>query len=102
MRLSPQQRIIAWRLALQPFVSREELSEALWGWEDGPSDERNNIDVHICRLRMILPVELRTFWGRGYFVDGQQRPVLLDILAREIADGCYEPLTSHQHFQTAA
>lgn len=87
MRLSTQQRIIAWRLALQPFVSRPEIVRALWGSDPdgGALATANAISIRIGQLRRLLPVEINTRWGFGYVVPEEQRPQLLDVLAAEIA-----------------
>lgn len=94
IRLSPQQRIIAWRLALQPFVSRPELVEALWGWgEDGGALCTKAIAYRVWQLRRKLPgITIKVRWSFGYEVEPADREKLLDILAREIAANvCLHP-----------
>lgn len=105
IKLSPHQRIIAWRLALQPLVLRVEIIEALWGAEGGPLGVHKIIDVRIHQLRRKLPssIQISTRWGLGYFVPVHMRAALLQVLADEIAaDGVTPILTVSQYFREAA
>lgn len=87
MKLGPQQRIIAWRLAQQPIVLRSELIDALWGRDsDGGALCTRSIDVRISQLRQVFPgITINVRWGIGYEVAPAHREALLTILADEIA-----------------
>jgi DNA-binding winged helix-turn-helix (wHTH) protein len=85
---TPQQRIIAWRLALQRNVNQNELITALWGNDPdgGPFNAKAIIKTQISHLRQRLrTVNILTFHTIGYSVAEQHRSLLLDILADEIA-----------------
>lgn len=105
IRLSPQQRIVAWRLALQPLVLRSELTAALWDADDGgPLNTDNIIKIRISQLRKLLPgIVIKTHWGFGYSVPDCQRDKLLSLLAAEIEHSVIErPLTFSQYIKEAA
>lgn len=84
-RLSPRERIIAWRIALRPIATADELITALWG-DNEPDDPRRCLWLVMRRFREKLRpagLAVRTVWGVGYSAD--DRPALLDALAKEIA-----------------
>lgn len=89
LRLSTNERIAAWRIATVPIAPMEDLIVALYGWDFSPSNDRDCVQVLICRLRHKLgPIgELIQNSPRvGYYVAAHNRPILLDVLSREIAE----------------
>ncbi len=108
MRLSPHQRIIAWRLALQGSASTEELLRALYGNDPdgGPHCAIEVLKNRVCFLRKSLAphgIEVLARWGFGYQVRESQRDQLLSILAKEIEVSVMKrKLTLSQYIQEAA
>lgn len=94
-RLTPAERIIAWRLASGRFVSQAEIEAAIYG--DPTSVSRDSIKVAICRLRKALAdttVTFTTYHAQGWQVDQHCTDLLRSLLAQEIADHAstpYEP-----------
>ncbi|MEQ1713841.1 MAG: helix-turn-helix domain-containing protein [Hyphomicrobium sp.] len=89
-RLSPAERIIAWRLTERRLVPDDEITVALWGSraDGGAEHTRNIIGVLVHRLRQKLEpfgVKVINEFGRGYRVPREQQARLLDVLADEIA-----------------
>ncbi len=89
-RLSPAERIIAWRLTEQRLVSVDELTLALWGHRaDGGAEYATGaIGIWVHKLRQKLEpfgVMIINEYGRGYRVPREQQARLLDLLADEIA-----------------
>lgn len=90
LRLSPSERVIAWRLVEPRLVSMGELIVALWGdrADGGPEDACGSIRMYLFRLRGGLApfgVEIVNEYGLGWEVPTQQRDLLRGILANEIA-----------------
>lgn len=90
LRLSPSQRVIAWRLVEPRLVSMDELIVALWGdrADGGPEYACGSIRKWLFDLRRDLApfgVEIVNEYGVGWSVSTQQRDLLRGILANEIA-----------------
>lgn len=90
LRLSPSQRVIAWRLVEPRTVSANELVVALWGdrADGGPECTYGPIRSWLFGLRRDLAplgVEIVNVYGFGWNVPSHQREVLRGILADEIA-----------------
>lgn len=86
-KLTPQQRIVGWRLALQPFVSHGELIAALWGGREdgGPENTQKIIHTTVYHIRQRFGVPVQNYPRFGYVVRDVHRRRLLDALAAEIA-----------------
>lgn len=89
-RLSPSERIIAWRLTEQRLVSVDEMTLALWGRRaDGGAEYATGaICLWVHKLRQKLEpfgVKIINEYGRGYRVPREQQARLLELLADEIA-----------------
>lgn len=90
LRLSPSQRVIAWRLVEPRRVNMSELVSALWGdrADGGPENTYGSVKALLFRLRHDLAqfgVEIVNVHGFGWTVPSEQRDLLRDILADEIA-----------------
>jgi len=90
LRLSPSQRVIAWRLVEPRTVSANELVVALWGdrADGGPECTYGAIWSWLFGLRRDLAplgVEIVNVYGFGWTVPSDQRDALRGILADEIA-----------------
>lgn len=88
-RLSPAERIIAWRLTERRLVPVDELTLALWGrCADGGAEYVSGaIGVWVHKLRQKLEpfgVKIINEFGRGWRVPREQQARLLDLLADEI------------------
>ena len=95
-KLSPQERIVAWRLATGRLITRDELAEALWGMDDDRDlPLGNGIQRVVTRLRAELtvvarlrrepPVKITSFYGIGCIVRALEDVARLrDLLADEI------------------
>ena len=87
-RLSPNLRVLAWRLLEGRVVSKDELIEALYGncADGGPDDADNCIRVSMSILRLALApsgVEIGTCWGGGWYLK-TDLAVVRALLADEI------------------
>lgn len=90
LRLSPQQRIVAWRLLEGRVIPYGELIEALWGDDEGGGSEwaDNSVKVIAYRLRKWFEphgVQLSTVRGFGISLRDDQLEPAGDLLALEIA-----------------
>lgn len=90
MKLTPAERVTAWRLAEGRRVSKDELIEALWGGREdgGPLNVHNSIGVRVHRLRIELfafGIEIGVLYTYGYQVPSHQIAALRAVLADEIA-----------------
>lgn len=86
-RLTPAERIIAWRLASGRLVRNEELYAALYA--DPAAVSPASVKVAICRLRSAFVgtgLSITTLHGRGIEVDRCSLEQFRSLLAQEIAD----------------
>lgn len=86
IRLTAQQRIVAWRLATGRIITHSELAIALWGVDD----ERdlplgNGIAVQVGRVRKLVGVPVQCMgYGAGWRVAPADLERFRDIIADEI------------------
>lgn len=90
LRLSPSERVIAWRLVEPRCVSAGELVEALWADrpDGGAEFARPIVRTHIFNMgRKLAPlgVEIVNRYGFGWFVMPAQLERFRDLIADEIA-----------------
>lgn len=81
MRLTPTERVLAWRLVRHALVTRDELLVAAWGWDRG---DGKCLDVAMHKLRRKLGERgmIQATSGVGYSV--KDRLALQEILIREL------------------
>jgi len=87
--LTPSERIIAWRLTEDRWVSRLEFLNALYGnrFDGGPLCASKTMHVFITRLRKKLyefQIVIHSWPSKGWMVKSHQIDDLLDVLANEI------------------
>jgi len=90
MKLTPAERVIAWRLAEGRRIPVDELIGALWGrCEDGgPLYAGKIVQLHMHRLRTVLlsfGIEIGVRYTYGYQVPDHQIAALRSVIADEIA-----------------
>lgn len=90
IKLSPLQRVIAWRLTEGRIVSTAELIIAFYGNDPhgGALLAEQVIRNRVCYLRHALApygIDIKAAWGVGFSVAEADIPRLRDILGDEIA-----------------
>ncbi|MGE0366960.1 MAG: hypothetical protein AB7Q00_14630 [Phycisphaerales bacterium] len=86
-RLEPQERIVAWRIALtHGCVSEESLIDALWGDREdgGPLSATRTLYQRLYGVRLICPVDIFVSYGFGWYVRNEDRETMLEWLAQEL------------------
>jgi len=82
LRLTTLERVLAWRLALHPFCSRDEMIISGWGW-DGLGTDGLSVCIHKLRRKLsACGLVIETVSRHGYRVIERDR--LLDLLAVEV------------------
>ena len=89
LRLTPTERIMAWRLLEPRTISIDEYIEALYADRDdgGPLDARGSICAQLLRVRNKLRpfgVTLVTQKYHGWYVPADQEPALRALLSVEL------------------
>jgi len=67
-RAKEAQVVAAMQRAAGRIVTRDHLTDALWGSDPdgGPDDPEGSVKVYISRLRRRHGLEIETVWGVGY------------------------------------
>ena len=89
-KLTPTERVIAWRLLEGRTVSHDELIEALYSnrADGGPEAPKEVLDIVVPRLRRALAahgVAIHTVWNRGWNVAQAHIELMRELLADEIS-----------------
>ena len=67
---------------LHGVIEQQRMTRMSQPYDYAPTDPKM-VDVIICKLRKRLKphnVEIKTLWGRGYFIDRDNRKVALEII----------------------